>query len=71
MSFMLAVRMRLPTDVLEALVEARERLLFGDAGELGLVAASCSEESGWGNGTGVGTSALEGAMMGGGRCDCQ
>lgn len=64
MSFKLAVRTRLPTDVEEAFVEVRERLLFcGEVGEWGLDGALCPGESGCGNGTGVGTLALGDAMM--------
>jgi hypothetical protein len=69
-SFKLAVRMRLPTDVLEALVEVRERLFCGDDGEWGLDAAFCPGESGCGKGTGVDTLALGDAMMGGRWDDC-
>jgi hypothetical protein len=68
MSFMLAVRMRLPTDVFEAFVDVRERLfVLGDEGECGACvfdAALRLGESGCGKGTGVGTSALEGAIVG-------
>ena len=56
-NFMLAVRMRLPADAIEALVDVRERLVVG---ELGL--AFAVGESGCGKGTGVGTLLLEGAI---------
>ena len=71
MSFRLAVRMRLPTDVAEALVDVRERLLLGEVGEWGLVEALLPGESGCGNGTGVDILALEDAMMGGCRHECE
>lgn len=52
MAFKLAVRIRLVTELLEALVDARDRFA---AGVVGVACAGGGVASGRGNGTGVGT----------------
>lgn len=68
MNFILAVRRRLVAEAVEALVDVRDRRVVGELG-FGLDRGDCCDgcmDSGAGKGTGVGTLALEEAMMAGG-----